>query len=89
MVWQQKGVFICKNKHQVIKSTSEIFKGKFISSNQVILEEFLDGEEAGYFVIVDKITLNFWKAQDHKRVFENDKGPILEEWGLFTSTNYK
>ena len=80
-----KGVFICKNKHQVIKSTSEIFKGKFISSNKVILEEFLDGEEASYFVIVDKNNFKFFgSAQDHKRVFENDKGPNTGGMGAYS-----
>ena len=37
-----KGVFICKNKTEVLKITTEIFKGKFKSSNKLILEEFLE-----------------------------------------------
>ena len=48
-----KGVTICKTKKQVVKTTSEIFRGKFKSSKKVVLEEFLEGEEASYFVIVD------------------------------------
>ena len=41
-----------------------------------MLEEFLTGEEASYFLIVDKKSfINFGSAQDHKRVFENDRGP--------------
>ena len=80
-----KGVFICKNKNQVIKSTSEIFKGKFVTSNKVILEEFLEGEEASYFIIVDKNNFKFFgSAQDHKRVFENDKGPNTGGMGAYS-----
>ena len=41
-----KGVSICNNKKQVINISSEIFKGKFKSSKKVVLEEFLNGEEA-------------------------------------------
>ena len=48
-----KGVFICKNKDQVKNSTKDIFKGKFKSSRKVILEEFLNGEEAIFFLVLD------------------------------------
>ena len=41
-----KGVTICKSKKQIYKISNEIFKGKFKSSNKLILEKFLDGEEA-------------------------------------------
>ena len=51
-----KGVSICKNKNQVIKISDQIFKGKFKSSKKIVLEEFLKGEEASYFLIVDKTT---------------------------------
>ncbi len=71
-----KGVTICKTKKQVIENSSEIFMGKFKSSKKVVLEEFLEGEEVSYFVIVDNSNFKFFgTAQDHKRVYENDKGP--------------
>ena len=64
-----------QNKKQVIEISSEIFKGKFKSSRKVFLEEFLEGEEASYFLIVDNNSFKFFgTAQDHKRVYENDKG---------------
>ena len=44
-----KGVTICKTKNQVLKISKEIFEGKFKSSNKIVLEEFLEGEEASYF----------------------------------------
>ena len=80
-----KGVSICKSKKQVIKTSNEIFKGKFKSSKKVVLEEFLDGEEASYFVIVDKNNFKFFgTAQDHKRVYENDKGPNTGGMGAYS-----
>ena len=41
-----KGVTICKTKKRVLEISEEIFKGKFKSSKKLILEEFLNGEEA-------------------------------------------
>ena len=80
-----KGVTICKTTKQVKKSSSEIFKGKFKSSRKVILEEFLRGEEASYFVIVDNNSFKFFgTAQDHKRVYENDKGPNTGGMGAYS-----
>ncbi len=80
-----KGVSICINHKQVINKTSEIFNGKFQSSKKVILEEFLDGEEASYFLIVDKNNYKFFgSAQDHKRVYENDKGPNTGGMGAYS-----
>ena len=80
-----KGVVICKTKNQVIKNTSEIFNGKFKSSRKVVLEEFLDGEEASYFVVVDNNNYKFFgSAQDHKRVYENDKGPNTGGMGAYS-----
>jgi phosphoribosylamine--glycine ligase len=70
-----KGVSICKTKNQVIKISNEIFKGKFKSSKRLVLEEFLEGEEASYFLVVDKNNFKFFgTAQDHKRAKEKDKG---------------
>ena len=56
--------------------SSEIFNGKFKTSKTVVLEEFLKGEEASYFLIVDKNNFKFFgTAQDHKKVGEKEKGP--------------
>tara|TARA_B100000575_G_C23101996_1_gene635815 strand:- start:364 stop:1629 length:1266 start_codon:yes stop_codon:yes gene_type:complete len=80
-----KGVTICKTKDQIIKSTKEIFKGKFKSSKKVVLEEFLIGEEVSYFVIVDKNNFKFFgSAQDHKRVFEKDRGANTGGMGAYS-----
>ncbi len=80
-----KGVTICKNKKQILKITQEIFKGKFKSSSKLVLEKFLEGEEASYFLIVDKKNYKFFgTAQDHKKVGERDKGPNTGGMGAYS-----
>jgi len=80
-----KGVIICKTKKQVRNETKKIFSGRFKSSKKVILEEFLEGIEASYFVIADNNTFKFFgTAQDHKRVYENDKGPNTGGMGAYS-----
>ena len=80
-----KGVTICKTKKQVIKISDEIFQGKFKSSKKIVLEEFLEGEEASYFLVVDKNNYKFFgSAQDHKKVGENDTGPNTGGMGAYS-----
>jgi len=80
-----KGVTICKTKKEVFSISQEIFKGKFVSSRKLIIEEFLNGEEASYFIVVDKKGYKFFgSAQDHKRVGENDKGPNTGGMGAYS-----
>ncbi len=80
-----KGVTICESKKRVLKITYEIFKGKFKSSRKVVLEEFIEGEELSYFIIVDNNKFKFFgTAQDHKRVYENDKGPNTGGMGAYS-----
>jgi len=80
-----KGVSVCKSIEEALKNTKEILDGKFKSSNQVVLEEFLEGEELSYFVIVDKNSYHFFgSAQDHKRVGEGDTGPNTGGMGAYS-----
>ena len=59
--------------------------GKFKSTHQVVLEEFLEGEELSFFVIVDKNSyLFFGSAQDHKKVGEGDTGPNTGGMGAYS-----
>ena len=70
-----KGVLICNSKEEAIIETKKILNGKFKSSKKVVLEEFLEGEELSYFVLVDKNSYSFFgSAQDHKKVGEGDTG---------------
>ncbi len=80
-----KGVVICKTKEQAFQISKQIFKGKFKSSKKVVLEEFLEGEEASYFLVVDKKSfINFGTAQDHKKVFEKERGPNTGGMGAYS-----
>jgi phosphoribosylamine--glycine ligase len=61
------------------------FLGKFKSSKKLVLEEFLEGEEVSYFLIVDKNYFSFiGSAQDHKRVGENETGPNTGGMGAYS-----
>ena len=80
-----KGVIICKTQKRALEVSKQIFKGKFKSSKKVVLEEFLDGEEASYFLIIDKNSfIRFGTAQDHKKVYENEKGPNTGGMGAYS-----
>ncbi len=80
-----KGVSICKSRKKVLQISKEIFLGKFKTSKKIVLEEYLSGEEASYFLIVDKNNFKFFgSAQDHKRVGENEKGPNTGGMGAYS-----
>jgi len=80
-----KGVFICTSIQEALDRSKEILDGKFKSSSKVVLEEFLEGEELSYFVIVDKSSYKFFgSAQDHKKVGEGDIGPNTGGMGAYS-----
>ena len=80
-----KGVYICEEKTQAINAINEIFKGKFGIAKNVLIEEFLKGEEMSYFVLCDGETIKqFETAQDHKRVLEGDKGANTGGMGAYS-----
>ena len=80
-----KGVTICRSTEEAITNTKEILDGKFKSSNKVVLEEYLQGEELSYFAIVDENSyLFFGSAQDHKKVGEGDTGPNTGGMGAYS-----
>ena len=80
-----KGVTICKSKEKAIRDIKEILRGKFKSSKKVIVEEFLSGKEASYFVITDgKNYFPIGTAQDHKRIGEKDTGPNTGGMGAYS-----
>ena len=80
-----KGVYICDNENEAIKAINEIFNGKFGKAENLLIEEFLKGEEMSFFTIHDgKIFKNFDTAQDHKRVLEGDKGKNTGGMGAYS-----
>ena len=80
-----KGVYICEDTDSAKNAVNEIFNGKFGQANQVLIEEFLKGEEMSYFIISDGKTFKkFNTAQDHKRVGEGDKGKNTGGMGAYS-----
>ena len=80
-----KGVFICSNNDEAQSAINEIFNGKFGIAKNLLIEEFLEGEEMSYFIISDGKTFkNFDTAQDHKRVLEGDLGGNTGGMGAYS-----
>ena len=80
-----KGVYICNDKKEAHIAIDEIFDGKFGIANNLLIEEFLEGEEMSYFIISDGVNYkNFGTAQDHKRVLEGDKGKNTGGMGAYS-----
>ena len=80
-----KGVYICKNFDDAKIASEEIFNGKFGSAEQILVEEFLDGEEMSYFIVTDGKNYKFFgSAQDHKRVGEGDTGKNTGGMGCYS-----
>ena len=71
-----KGVIIAETRDHAINSVNEIFSGKFGNAgDEIVIEEFLDGEEASYFIISDgESFIPLTSAQDHKRIGDGDIG---------------
>ena len=80
-----KGVTISQTTEQSVQCAKEILEGKFKTSKKVVIEEFLEGEEASYFIITDgENYLPIGTAQDHKRIGENDTGPNTGGMGAYS-----
>ena len=80
-----KGVYICNNEQESFLAVDEIFDGKFGKAKNVLIEEFLKGEEMSYFIISDGTTIkSFETAQDHKRVLEGDNGKNTGGMGAYS-----
>ena len=80
-----KGVYICNNQKESDSAIHEIFDGKFGKAKNILIEEFLEGEEMSFFIISDGKTFKcFGTAQDHKRVFEGDKGKNTGGMGAYS-----
>ena len=80
-----KGVYICKNMKEAKNAIEEIFNGKFGEAKNLLIEEFLLGEEMSFLTVHDgKIFKSFGTAQDHKRVLEGDKGKNTGGMGAYS-----
>ena len=71
-----KGVVVARDEATALAAVDDMFSGAFGAAGaEVVVEEFMDGEEASFFVLCDGTdALPFGTAQDHKRVGEGDTG---------------
>lgn len=81
-----KGVAIATTNQDALDFIDECFGGKFGSAGtSVVIEEFLEGEEASFFVVSDgQAILPLATAQDHKRVGDGDTGPNTGGMGAYS-----
>ncbi|KAB2703393.1 phosphoribosylamine--glycine ligase [Brucella lupini] len=80
-----KGVIVAMTLDEALDAVDACFEGAFGSAGaEVVVEEFLDGEEASFFCICDgKTALPLGSAQDHKRVGDGDTGPNTGGMGAY------
>ena len=81
-----KGVVIAANRDEAMSAIDACFSGTFgAAGSEVVIEEFLDGEEASFFALSDGTTaLALATAQDHKRAFDGDQGPNTGGMGAYS-----
>ena len=80
-----KGVYITENIKDAELAINEIFAGKFGKAENLLIEEFLKGEEMSYFIISDGTNIKrFQTAQDHKRALEGDLGKNTGGMGAYS-----
>jgi phosphoribosylamine--glycine ligase len=79
-----KGVTVAMTLEEAETALRDIFSGRF-GEAECVIEEFLEGEEASFFVLSDGVhTLPLATAQDHKRVGDGDVGPNTGGMGAYS-----
>jgi len=82
-----KGVIICQTEQEALDAVDSMMSEKIFgdAGNELVIEEFLEGEEASFFALVDgERALPLIAAQDHKAVGEGDTGPNTGGMGAYT-----
>ncbi|WP_292899761.1 phosphoribosylamine--glycine ligase [Nitratireductor sp.] len=81
-----KGVTVAMTEDEAIAAIDDCFDGSFGEAGaSVVVEEFLEGEEASFFCLCDgRTALPFGTAQDHKRVGDGDTGPNTGGMGAYS-----
>lgn len=85
-----KGVLICGNEEEAREAVLTIMERKKFgdAGNSIVIEEFLTGKEVSVLSFTDgKTIVPMVSAQDHKRVFDGDKGPNTGGMGAFSPSN--
>jgi len=84
-----KGVIVCSTKDEAFVALERIMVRKEFgdAGNSVVIEERLDGEEASFIVMTDgKTIIPLASSQDHKRIYDGDKGPNTGGMGAYSPT---
>ncbi len=81
-----KGVVVAETLDQALAAIDDMFGGSLGAAGaEVVIEEFMAGEEASFFVLTDGTNaLPIGTAQDHKRAFDGDKGPNTGGMGAYS-----
>lgn len=82
-----KGVIVAQEIEEATDALKLIMNGKAFgpAGERVVVEEFLEGEEASYLIFTDgKTILPLATSQDHKRLYDNDKGPNTGGMGAYS-----
>ncbi|WP_294229653.1 phosphoribosylamine--glycine ligase [uncultured Shimia sp.] len=81
-----KGVIVAMDLQTALDAVDDMFGGAFGGAGaEVVVEEFMEGEEASFFILCDgKTALPVGTAQDHKRVGEGDTGPNTGGMGAYS-----
>ncbi|MBS9718419.1 phosphoribosylamine--glycine ligase [Pseudohalocynthiibacter aestuariivivens] len=81
-----KGVIVAMEEANALDAIDDMFGGEFGEAGaEVVIEEFMDGEEASFFVLCDgKTALPIGTAQDHKRAYDGDEGPNTGGMGAYS-----
>ena len=81
-----KGVIIAATADEAIEAARSMFEGQFGGAGtEVVIEEFLQGEEASFIVIADGVhAVPFATSQDHKRIGDGDTGPNTGGMGAYS-----
>jgi phosphoribosylamine--glycine ligase len=83
-----KGVVICETHPQAEEAAAQMFSGALLGTEEteVVLEEFLAGEELSFFALCDGVhAIEIASAQDHKRIGEGDTGPNTGGMGAYST----
>jgi len=81
-----KGVILPQSKSEALDALKEIMLDQKYdpAGDEVVIEEFLEGEEISILTFSDRVTFkSMLPAQDHKRVFDGDKGPNTGGMGCY------
>ncbi|MCK4713649.1 MAG: phosphoribosylamine--glycine ligase, partial [Marinosulfonomonas sp.] len=81
-----KGVIMAMDEATALAAIDDMFSGEFGAAGaEVVIEEFMEGEEASFFVLCDGVdVLAMGTAQDHKRAYDGDKGPNTGGMGAYS-----